>query len=95
MIANVEIGKFPCKNEVQVCPRWTVAQQISLDKATHDGLWQPSNWMEREYAFMLPGEAAYDHGVSGSKAIDMLDDFGAVATPFLQPKRVRAKKPVA
>ena len=51
--------------------------------------------MDREYAFMLPGEAAYDHGVSGSKAIDMLDDFGAVATPFLAPKRVRAKKRVA
>ena len=95
LIANAEIGKFPCKNEVQACPRWTVAQQISLDKATLDGLWQPSNWIEREYAFMLPGEAAYDHGVSGSKAIYMLDDFGAVATPFLQPKRVRAKKRVA
>jgi len=32
---------------------------------------------------------------SGSKAIYMLDEFGAVATPFLQPKRGRAKKRVA
>lgn len=95
LIANVEIGKFPCKNDVQVCPRWTVAQQISLDKATLDGRWQASNWMDREYAFMLPEEAADDHGGSGSKVIDMLDEFGAVATPFLQPKRVRAKKRVA
>ena len=95
LIANAEIGKFPCKNEVQACPRWTVAQQTELDKATHDGLWQPSNWMDREYAFMLPEEAAYDHGVSGSKAIYMLDEFGAVATPFLLPKRGRAKKRVA
>ena len=44
---------------------------------------------------MLPGEAPYDHGISGSNAIYMLDEFGAVATPFLQPKRVRAKKRVA
>ena len=44
---------------------------------------------------MLPGEAAYYHGVSGSKAIYMLDDFGAVDTLFLQPKRVRAKKRAA
>ena len=95
LIANVEIGKFPCKNKVEACPRWTALQQTELDKATEDGLWQPCNWMDREYSFMLPDEAAYAHGGPGSKVIYMLDDFGAVATPFLAPKRIRGKKKVA
>jgi hypothetical protein len=95
LIANVEIGKFPCKNKVETCPRWTTSQQTELDKATDDGLWQPCNWMDGEYSFMLPDEAAYAHGGLGSKVIYMLDDFGAVATPFLAPKRIRAKKKVA
>jgi hypothetical protein len=38
LIANVEIGKFPCKNEVDVCQRWTALQQSELDKAIDDGL---------------------------------------------------------
>jgi len=92
LIANVEIGKFPCKNKVAECQRWTRAQQISMDKAIDDGQWQPSNWMDKEYSFMLPDEAAHASTGKGSKAIYILDDFGSVATPFLAPKRVRAAK---
>ena len=92
LIANVEIGKFPCKSKVVECQRWTRAQQISMDKAIDDGQWQPSNWMDQEYSFMLPDEAAHASAGSGSKAIYILDDFGAVDTPFLKPKRVRPKK---
>jgi hypothetical protein len=95
LIANVEIGKFPCKSKVVECQRWTRAQQISMDKAIDDGQWQPSNWMDQEYSFMLPDEAAHSIAGSGSKAIYILDDFGAVDTPFLKPKRVRPKKVAA
>ena len=41
---------------------------------------------------MLPGEAAFAPLGSGPTAIQILQDFGAVDTLFLQPKRVRAKK---
>ena len=92
LIANVEIGKFPCKSKVAQCQRWTHAQQISMDKAINDGQWQPSNWMDQEYSFMLPDEAAHANTGSGPKAIYILDDFGAVDTPFLAPKRVRIAK---
>jgi hypothetical protein len=51
--------------------------------------------MDQEYSFMLPDEAAHASADSGSKAIYILDDFGAVDTPFLKPKRVRPKKTVA
>ena len=92
LIANVEIGKFPCKSKVAQCQRWTHAQQISMDKAIDDGQWQPSNWMDQEYSFMLPDEAAHANTGLGPKAIYILDDFGAVDTPFLAPKRVRVAK---
>ena len=92
LIANVEIGKFPCKSKVAQCQRWTHAQQISMEKAINDGQWQPSNWMDQEYSFMLPDEAAHANTGSGPKAIYILDDFGAVDTPFLAPKRVRVAK---
>jgi hypothetical protein len=32
LIANVEIGKFPCKANVAAKPRWTQAQQTELDQ---------------------------------------------------------------
>ena len=92
LIANVEIGKFPCKSKVAQCQRWTHAQQISMDKAIDDGQWQHSNWMAQEYSFMLPDEAAHANTGPGPKAIYILDDFGAVDTPFLAPKRVRVAK---
>ncbi len=92
LIANVEIGKFPCKNKVAQCQRWTPEQQFLLDKAIEAGQWQPSNWMDQEYLFMLPDVAAHANEGSGSKAIDILDEFAAVDTPFLKPKRVRPKK---
>lgn len=95
LIANVEIGKFPCKNEVEACQRWTASQQILMDKAIAAGQWQPSTWMDQEYSFMLPDVAAHSSEGSGSKAIYILDDFGAVDTPFLKLKRVRPKKLVA
>ena len=41
---------------------------------------------------MLPDVAAHANEGSGSKAIDILDEFAAVDTPFLKPKRVRPKK---
>ena len=63
-----------------------------MDKAIDDGQWQPSNWMDQEYSFMLPDEAAHANTGSGPKVIYILDDFGSVATPFLAPKRVRAAK---
>ena len=92
LIANVEIGKFPCKSKVVECQRWTLAQQVSMNKAIDDGQWQPSNWMDQEYSFMLPDEAAHANRGSRPKAIYILDDFGAVDTPFLAPKRVRIAK---
>ena len=92
LIANVEIGKFPCKSTVAQSQRWSRSQQISMDKAVDAGQWQPSNWMDQEYSFMLPDEAAHAGTGNGSKAIYILDEFGGVDTPFLKPKRVRSKK---
>jgi len=95
LIANVEIGKFPCKGEVSHCQRWTCDQQIAMDKAISQGQWQTRSWIDQEHLFMLPDEAAHANADSGSKAIYILDDFGSVDTPFLKPKRARPKKTVA
>lgn len=92
LIANVEIGKFPCKDFVAECERWTPAQQKSLDSAVRQGLWQPSNWAEQEFVFMLPNHAVHANLQTETKSVDILDSFASVEASFLKPKRVRVKK---
>ena len=66
LIANVEIGKFPCKASVAAKPRWTQAQQTELDQAVSLGHWPPKDWLNLEHTFMLP-----DQG------LDLFNDQGA------------------
>lgn len=92
LIANVEIGKFPCKEPVAQHSRWSKGQQNDLDQAVRDGAWQPSNWLRLEHAFLLPEHVLVPFGSNASaRSLDLaaVADFGALATPFLQPKRVR------
>ena len=96
LIANVEIGRFPCKAAVALQPRWNPRQQQDLDQAVRDGAWLPSNWLRLEHAFLLPEHVltTVDHSAMSPHALDLaaVTDFGALATPFLQPKRVRARR---
>jgi hypothetical protein len=41
LIANAEIGKFPCFDKVEPRKRWTEEQQKQLDDAVARGEWQP------------------------------------------------------
>lgn len=56
LIANVEIGKFPCKAKVIAKPRWTETQQTELDLAVSQGHWPPKDWLDLEHTFMLPDQ---------------------------------------
>lgn len=95
LIANVEIGRFPCKDKVEQQARWTPMQMEELDAAVLSGQWQGRNWVAQEHAFMLPEHELQLGGTTASRQQDVLSvlaDFGNLATPFLQPKRVRNKK---
>ena len=54
LIANVEVGKFPCRSEVKPCPRWTPKQSADMAEAIAAGAWQPADWFVNEHSFMLP-----------------------------------------
>lgn len=56
LIANVEIGKFPCKAKVSAKSRWTKSQQAGLDQAVATGHWPPKDWLDLEHTFMLPDQ---------------------------------------
>jgi len=43
LMANAEIGKFPCVDPVDVRKRWTLKQQLGLDRAVMDELWCPKD----------------------------------------------------
>jgi len=94
LIANVEVGKFPCKDPVPQRARWSPEQQQELDQAVCDGAWQPGNWLRAEHAFLLPEHVLAPLGGDASaRSLDLgaVANFGALATPFLIPKRLRKK----
>ncbi len=50
LIANVEIGKFPCNDPVPKRSRWTDEQQQRLDAAVANGEWQPRQMKQNDWA---------------------------------------------
>jgi len=59
-----------------------------------DGAWQPCNWLRAEHAFLLPEHVLAPLGGDASaRSLDLgaVANFGALATPFLIPKRLRKK----
>jgi hypothetical protein len=93
LIANVEIGLFPCKEPVPYVRRWTVKQQRDLDHAVQSGAWQNAQWLEREHAFMLPNSELLLDGLLGlglrDRTMAVVNDFTQLRKPFLEPKRTR------
>ena len=92
-IANVEIGRFPCKDPVEVKPRWNSRQQSALDQAVLEGRWQSPHWLAHEHAFMLlePDLLSELNRYSEIKPLALLADFASLRTPFLEPKRIRKR----
>jgi len=93
LIANVEIGLFPCKEPVPFVRRWTAKQQRDLDHAVQSGAWQNAHWLEREHAFMLPNSELLLDGLQGlgprDRTMAVVNDFAQLRKPFLEPKRRR------
>ena len=93
LIANVEIGLFPCKKPVPFVRRWTAKQQRDLDHAVQSGAWQNAQWLEREHAFMLPNSQLLLEGLQGlgsrDRTMAVINDFAQLRKPFLEPKRKR------
>jgi len=92
LIANVEIGKFPCKDPVESCPRWTVQQQADLDHAVLSGLWHSNSWLEDEHAFLLPNEPILVGNEHESSTEQIMQHFDGLKVSFLTPKRPSKKK---
>lgn len=94
LIENVEVGRFPCKEPVAEQPRWDSKQLKARDEAIRDGAWQAHDWLSHEHAFMLPDveiNAGFESSSGEDHVLEMLNDFGALATSFLNPKRVRTQ----
>ena len=92
LIVNVEIGRFPCKEPVQPCPRWSKSQQIALDQAVKSGQWHSSSWLEREHAFLLPNEPIFSDDQHDTCAEQILQHIDGLNVSFLAPKRPAKKK---
>jgi hypothetical protein len=90
LIANVEIGKFPCKASVESKPRWTPTQQRDMTQALNDGAWRSHNWLSLEHNFMLPDRTPelplYPAG-DQRNILNTLASFNQLETPFLESKR--------
>ena len=93
LIANVEIGKFPCKAPVESKPRWTPTQQRDMTQALNDGAWRSHNWLSLEHNFMLPDRTPelplYPAG-DQRNILNTLASFNQLETPFLESKRKKA-----
>ena len=92
LIANVEIGRFPCKEPVKPCPRWSKSQKIALDKAVNSGQWHSSSWLEKEHAFLMPNEAIFSGDQHYTCAEQILHHIDGLNVSFLTPKRPAKKK---
>ncbi len=54
LIANAEIGLFPCRALVPVTRRWTRLQTRRLKHAISSHEWRPRGWILGEHRFFLP-----------------------------------------
>ncbi len=92
LIANAEIGQFPCKNQVTKRTRWSQSQENDLARAVAEGQWQAPNWLDGEHAFMLPNGTLRNPLHSASAGLEILENFARLELSFLQPKRTRSKR---
>ncbi len=90
LIANVEIGIFPCKDPVEHCARWSTDQQIALDQCVAQGLWHSEGWATKEMAYMLPDKEVFYGLGNPHQTFQVLDHFASLATPFLKPKKEKS-----
>ena len=54
LIANAEIGLFPCRAVVPGTERWTSLQASRLQHAIATQEWRPRGWILGEHQFLLP-----------------------------------------
>ena len=54
LIANAEIGLFPCRATVPKTQRWTELQTRRLNNAIATKEWRPRGWILGEHQFLLP-----------------------------------------
>lgn len=54
LIANAEIGLFPCRAVVPITRRWTRLQTRRLKHAIASHEWRPRGWILGEHQFLLP-----------------------------------------
>ena len=87
LIANVEVGIFPCKDPVENCARWSLDQQSALDHSVAQGLWHSKDWAIKEMAYMLPDMEVFLGFGEPHQAFQILDHFANLDAPFLKPKR--------
>lgn len=90
LIDNVEIGKFPCRDQVKPQERWNLQQNKRKLEAIADGAWQKPNWLSAEFAFLNPTQSrllAVDYQSPKEEVISILEAFNKMPMPFLFPKR--------
>jgi hypothetical protein len=94
LIANVEIGKFPCKSKVLARLRWTPQQLKLRDEAIADGLWQSAGWISKEYSFLDPHQSRFfkaDRTSDPKESIALLLAYKNMHLPFMcSHKQARA-----
>jgi hypothetical protein len=94
LIANVEIGKFPCKDPVVPCARWSDAQQTALDQAIKSGQWHSSAWLAKEHDFLIPNEPIFVGNPQDSSTEQILRHIDGLKVSFLTPKRATKKQAI-
>jgi hypothetical protein len=92
LIANVEIGKFPCKDPVESCSRWSRSQQSALDHAVSQGQWHSNSWLEKEHDFLLPNESIFPGRPHDTSAEQIMQHIDGLKVSFLTPKRPAKQK---
>ncbi|WP_068322695.1 hypothetical protein [Polynucleobacter yangtzensis] len=90
LIDNVEIGKFPCRDQVKPLERWSLQQNKRKLEAIADGAWHQANWLSTEFAFLNPAQSrllSVDYQSPKEEVISILEAFNKMPMPFLLPKR--------
>jgi hypothetical protein len=92
LIANVEIGKFPCKAPVKSCARWSAKQQADLDQAVQSGQWHSDAWLEKEHTFLMPNEPIFSGDQHDSSTEQFMQHIDNLHVSFLTTKRPAKRK---
>ena len=98
LIANVEIGKFPCTAPVEYMPRWTHDQQLELDKAVEERRWQPENWLRAEHAFLLKNYQSMiaspteENKSIREQTLSAVKDYNNLFMPYLMEQREKDRQ---